>query len=104
MTESAAGSEPKIYELEGGAGIRWTTGNQQYVEVWYHNHAFGEGSRTITTGEPRDIQEVKIGELTGMAFRDDAGWEVSWQMDGHQYEVRTDISLEEAVLVANSIK
>ena len=76
----------------------------QSVSVEYHSSAFGRGSMTATAGEAQDIQEIKINDKSALAYRDDAGWAVTWALYGHQYTVQTNISLDEAEKIAASIR
>lgn len=92
-----------VYTTDRDIAIRWAD-NEQFVMVEYNEHAFGKGSTTIAYGEATDMKEVRIGDIKGFAFKDDNGWNVSWAMDGHQYGIMTNISLEEAIKVAESIK
>lgn len=75
-----------------------------HVAIMYYSSAFSRGSWIGTEGTPKDIQEVKVGSKSGMAYRDDRGWKVWWTLNGHQYTVMTDLPLEEALKVADSIK
>lgn len=104
LPQGFAKAKASFYKFGAGSSIRWSVNYEQYVQLWYHYKAFGEGSKTITIGEPSNIQEVKIGELSGMAFHDDNGWNLSWAMDGSQYTILTNISLEEAVKIASSMR
>ena len=78
----------------------------RFVTVMYHSSAFGRDSMTATEGSARDIKEVtvKVNDWTALSYRDDSGWTLTWAMYGHQYEVHTNISAEEALKVAESIK
>lgn len=75
-----------------------------HVTIMYHSSAFSRNSMIGTEGNARDVQEVKVGAKSGMAYRDDNGWNVWWALNGHQYTVMTDLPLEEALKVAESIK
>ncbi|HWJ02046.1 MAG TPA: DUF4367 domain-containing protein [Verrucomicrobiae bacterium] len=104
LPEEVNGGRASVYPVKTGtAGIRWSK-DKQFVEVWWHARSFGPGSVALTNGDAMDIQEVKLNDLTALAFRDDSGWNLSWAMDRHQYIVRTNISLEEGVKVAKSLK
>lgn len=105
LPDGMGNDNAKVYKYSDSFGIRWSSGDDKSaVELFYHSKAFSKGSITLTNGDATDIQGVKIGELAGMAFHDETGWNIDWSKDGHQYQIRTLISLEEALKVAESIK
>lgn len=106
LPPAVAGGQVRFQEWGGhysGAGVTWSQ-DGQWVGVMFHSRAFGPGSTTYGNGEIRNPQEVMINDLEGTAFQDDSGWRVDWVMDGHQYTVVTNLSLDEALTVAASIR
>lgn len=109
LPENLVNSKASVYVFtkDRDIAIRWSDGQEDaalFIMAEYHEEAFGKGSRTITNGEASDMQKVQIGEIEGFAFKDENGWNVSWALDGHQYGIMTNISLEEAIKVAESIR
>lgn len=92
-----------VNNWRSGAAVNFARSNQE-VSIMYHSSAFPRGSVTGTDGEAVDVEEIKINDRPALAYRDNSGWHITWALYGHQYEVRTNISLQEAVKVAQSIR
>lgn len=74
------------------------------VTLVYHSRAFPPGSEEGHHGPIQEFKEIKVNGLEGTAFLDDQGWTLLWAMDNHQYGLYTNLSFEEALKVAESIK
>lgn len=86
----------------GGAAYFFSQGGAHFVSVTYQPMA--DKDPLLGASNPEEIQEVQVGNSNGISYRDDDGWTVTWAVHGHGYTVKTDISLEEARKVAESIK
>lgn len=82
----------------------WERQPSERLIVQWHHAPFSEGSKTITVGPARDVLQVDINGAMGLAFQDDEKWQVDWEVDGYHYTVVTNISLDELLKVARSLK
>lgn len=102
IPEGVQGGQLMVNYYGPGAIVTWTQANRQ-VLVDYHE-AVSRNTVMGISGAARDVQEVRVGNLPGFTYLDDKGWNLYWAMDGHQYGVVTNLTLEEAIKVAESIR
>ncbi|HEY3363462.1 MAG TPA: DUF4367 domain-containing protein [Symbiobacteriaceae bacterium] len=86
-------------------GVAWhTAGGSEtpFVALSRYNRVFGGEA---TRGPVQEVQDVKIGQVSTSAYRDDFGWHILWKPDDYEYHLQaSNLPLSEVVKVAESLK